>query len=130
MNTRLFVGNLDYSTTDDQLRDAFSEFGELVSTSVVLDRMSGQSRGFAFVEFQSPEDAQRAIDSMNGATINGRSISVNVARERADRGGGGGFGGGGGGGGYGGGGGGGGGRKNDRGRSKGRGGGGGGRGRW
>jgi cold-inducible RNA-binding protein len=106
MSTKLFVGNLSFSTMDDQLRQAFSEFGGVTSASVVLDRMTGQSRGFGFVEFETSEAAQRAIQSMDGAELDGRRLNVNEARERAPRGGGGGGGGfrGGGGGGGGGGG--------------------------
>jgi RNA recognition motif-containing protein len=114
MSARLFVGNLSYSTMDEQLRSAFSAHGEVVSATVVLDRMTGQSRGFGFVEFSSAADAQRATEALNGAMVDGRAIVVNAAREREGGGGrgfggggGGGRGGGGGGGGYGGGGGGG-----------------------
>ncbi len=98
MGTRLFVGNLDFSTSDEDLREAFTQFGELTSASVVTDRSTGQSRGFGFVEFSTPEAAERAIESLNGSMLNGRSINVNVARERTGGGGGGGgrgFGGGG-----------------------------------
>jgi RNA recognition motif-containing protein len=96
MGNRLYVGNLAYSTMDQQLQEAFSEFGEVTSASVVIDRATGQSRGFGFVEFQSNEEAERAIQSLNGATLDGRSITVNVARERRPSAGGGGGGGGGG----------------------------------
>jgi len=96
MGNRLYVGNLAYSTMDQQLQEAFAEFGEVVSASVVIDRATGQSRGFGFVEYGSPEEAERAIESLNGASLDGRSITVNVARERRPTGGGGGGGGGGG----------------------------------
>jgi RNA recognition motif-containing protein len=107
MNTKLFVGNLSFSTGEDVLRQAFEQFGDLQSVTVISDRMTGQSRGFGFVEYASAADAQRAIESLNGSEVDGRAINVNVARERdaAPRGGGGGGGFGGGGGGYGGGGG-------------------------
>ncbi len=112
MSTKLFVGNLSYSTGDERLQEAFSQFGEVLSASVIMDRATGQSRGFGFVEFESDTAARSAIESLNGTVLDGRSITVNVARDRGDRprggGGGGGYGGGGGGG-YGGGGGGGGG---------------------
>lgn len=130
MTTKLFVGNLDYSTTEDQLRDAFAPFGNIVSSAIVLDRMTGRSRGFGFVEYEGAEEADRAIEALNGSDLNGRQLNVNVARERTEgerrpRS----FGGGGGGGGYGGGGGGyGGGRGGGGGGRGGRGGGGGGRG--
>jgi RNA recognition motif-containing protein len=119
MNNRLFVGNLDFSTMEAQLREAFAPFGEVVSATVVVDRMTGQSRGFGFVEFQTAEQAERAIQSLDGSMLNGRSINVNVARERKGGPGGGGGGGGRGGFGGGGGGGGGGGRRDDRGGPRG-----------
>ncbi|MFO7178333.1 MAG: RNA-binding protein [Pseudomonadota bacterium] len=92
MSTRLFVGNLDYSTMDHQLQAEFSRFGEVVSASVVVDRMTGQSRGFGFVEFATAAEAQSAIEGMNSQLLNGRPLVVNVARERSPspRGGGGG----------------------------------------
>jgi RNA recognition motif-containing protein len=87
---RLYVGNLAYSTTEESLRARFSEFGNVVGTTVVIDRMSGRSRGFGFVEFSSPEEGQKAIESLNGADLDGRAIVVNPAREREAGGGGGG----------------------------------------
>jgi RNA recognition motif-containing protein len=112
MNAKLFVGNLSYSTGEAELRQAFESIGALRSVAIITDRMTGQPRGFGFVEFERSDDAQRAIESLDGQQVDGRKISVNIARERTPRsGGGGGFGGGGGGyggggGGYGGGGGG------------------------
>ncbi len=110
MGNRLYVGNLPYSTTDDSLREAFAAHGEVVSASVVIDRETGRSRGFGFVEMATAEAAQAATNALNGQLLDGRPLTVNEARERAGGGGGGGrrFGGGGGGG-WGGGGGGGGG---------------------
>ena len=111
---RLYVGNLAYSTTEDTLRNEFGKFGNVTSALVVIDRVSGRSRGFGFVEFSTSEEGTNAINSLNGASLDGREIVVNEARERAQTGGGGGgrggYGGGrggygGGGGGYGGGGG-------------------------
>ena len=90
MGKRLYVGNLAYSTMDQQLQDAFGEFGDLVSATVVIDRATGQSRGFGFVEYQQSQDADRAMESLNGTTLDGRSITVNEARERGPGGGGGG----------------------------------------
>ena len=111
MGTRVYIGNLSYHTDEASLRDACAAGGrEVVSVSIVTDRMTGQPRGFAFVEFANDKDAQDAIAELNGKPLDGRTLAVNEARERQPRGGGGGFGGGGGGGGYGGGGGGGGGR--------------------
>lgn len=110
MSKKLYVGNLSFQTTNDDLVQVFSEFGEVTSAQVVMDRETGRSRGFAFVEMASGSD--QAIQSMNGAEFQGRTLTVNEARPREDRprgggGGGGGYGGGGGGrGGYGGGGGG------------------------
>jgi RNA recognition motif-containing protein len=90
MNNRLFVGNLDYNTMEHQLREAFAQFGEVNSATVVVDRVTGRSRGFGFVEFGSASEAQRAIESLDGSTLGGRAINVNVARERTNGGGGGG----------------------------------------
>jgi RNA recognition motif-containing protein len=108
VNNKLFVGNLSFSTGEAELRQAFEAFGSISSVAVISDRMTGQSRGFGFVEYESASDAQRAIESLDGREIDGRAITVNVARERQatprfgggdDRGGGGGGGRGGGGGG-------------------------------
>ena len=113
MGTRLYVGNLSFRTTSDDLREYFGQAGEVESASVVEDRDTGRSRGFGFVEMATPEGASAAIEQFNGKEFNGRNLTVNEARPRVERGGGGGgggYGGGGGGGrgGYGGGGGGGG----------------------
>ncbi len=105
MQNRLFVGNLDFSTTESDLRSKFEEFGTVTSATVMMDRITGQARGFGFVEFSDASEAARAVEGLNGADLNGRALNVSVARERT--GGGGGFGGGGRGGGFGGGGGGG-----------------------
>src|SRR5258707_5383530 len=105
MGTRVYVGNLSYHTDETSLRQACAAGGrEVVSVSIVTDRMTGQPRGFAFVEFASDKDAQSAIAELHGKPLDGRTLAVNEAREREPRGGGGGFGGGGGGGGRGGGG--------------------------
>ena len=113
----IFVGNLDFHTTEDELRRVFEAYGQVDRVSIMTDRDTGRSRGFGFVEMGSAEDAEKAIAALNGAQIDGRALTVNVARPREERpagggggGGGGRRGGGGGGGGYGGGGGGGGGR--------------------
>jgi RNA recognition motif-containing protein len=82
MGKRLYVGNLAYSTMDQQLQDAFGEYGDLVSAQVVIDRATGQSRGFGFVEYEQAQDADRALESLNGTTLDGRAITVNEARER------------------------------------------------
>ena len=102
MGSRLYVGNLPFSTDEAQLRALCSEDGRVVTdVKIVMDRDTGRPRGFAFVEMGSPSDAQAAIEQLNGRNFGGRTLTVNEAREREQRGGGGG---GGGGGGYGGGG--------------------------
>jgi RNA recognition motif-containing protein len=110
MGRKLYVGNLPYSATEQSLREAFAACGTVDSVSVITDRDTGQSKGFAFVEMATDSEAQAATQAMNGKTLDGRQIKVNEAKPREARSGGGGGGGGGGGrGGYGGGGGGGGG---------------------
>ncbi|OGH73443.1 MAG: RNA-binding protein [Candidatus Magasanikbacteria bacterium RIFCSPHIGHO2_02_FULL_51_14] len=100
MAQKLFVGNLPYTTTDDDLRNLFAQAGTVQSANVVLDKMTGRSRGFGFVEMSSDEEAQNAIQTLNGHDLGGRQITVNEARpmESRPRGGGGYRGGGGGGG--------------------------------
>ena len=100
---KLYVGNLSFNTSEGELRDLFAQHGEVVSASLVMDRETGRPRGFGFVEFVDRASGQKAIDALNGQEFGGRSLNVNEAKPREDRGGGGG----GGGGGYGGGGGGG-----------------------
>jgi RNA recognition motif-containing protein len=87
---RLYVGNLAYSTTEDTLRNEFGKFGNVTSALVVIDRVSGRSRGFGFVEFSTPDEGTQAINGMNGTSLDGREIVVNEARERQAGGGGGG----------------------------------------
>ncbi|MCC6143459.1 MAG: RNA-binding protein [Candidatus Hydrogenedentes bacterium] len=98
----IYVGNLSYSTSDDDLREAFERHGAVDSARVITDRETGRSRGFGFVEMPNSGEAQAAINAMNGADLQGRSITANEARprERSGGGGGGGRSGGGGGGGY------------------------------
>jgi cold-inducible RNA-binding protein len=86
---RIFVGNLSYQTTEDQLSDLFSEMGPVESATIVTDRDTGRSRGFAFIEMD-PDAAAKAIEKFNGAELNGRVINVNEARPRPERTGGGG----------------------------------------
>jgi cold-inducible RNA-binding protein len=125
MTNRLYVGNLAFHTTEDVIQRAFAECGEVSEVKLVIDRETGRSRGFAFVQMSTAEGAQKAIAQLHGSMLDGRPLRVNEAEERRERGGGGGGGfGGGGGGGYGGGGGGG----YGGGGGGGRGGGGGGRG--
>src|SRR5206468_7297901 len=116
MGNKLYVGNLSYNVRDDDLQQAFAQYGTVSSAKVMMDRDTGRSKGFGFVEMGSDPEAQAAINGMNGQALDGRAIVVNEARPREERpggvgnrGGGGGYGGGGGGrsgGGYGGGGGG------------------------
>ncbi|MDX9910301.1 MAG: RNA-binding protein [Phycisphaerales bacterium] len=127
---KLYVGNMSFQTTEADLRELFSQHGEVTSATIVMDRETGRPRGFGFVEFADAESGRRAIEATNGQEFGGRALNVNEAKPREDRGGGrGGFGGGGGGG-RGGFGGGGGGRGGYGGGGGGRSGGGGGRGGW
>jgi hypothetical protein len=105
MGNKLYVGNLPYSVRDDDLQQAFSQFGQVVSARVMMERDTGRSKGFGFVEMGSDDEAQSAINGMNGQPLGGRNVVVNEARPMEARPRTGGFGGGGGGGGYGGGGG-------------------------
>lgn len=100
MGNKLYVGNLAYTVRDQSLQDAFAQFGTVTSARVMMDRETGRSKGFGFVEMASDAEAQSAINGMNGQPLEGRAIVVNVARPREERPGG--FGGGGGGGGRGG----------------------------
>ncbi len=93
MSTKLFVGNLDFKVTENDLQDAFAAFGTVVEANLVTDRTSGRPRGFGFVTMSSPEEAQKAIEGMNGKELGGRPLTVNVARPREERSGGGGGGG-------------------------------------
>ncbi len=105
MSMKLYVGNLSFQTSSEDLQELFAQAGTVESASVVEDRETGRSRGFGFVEMASDEEGKAAIEKFNGQEVNGRSLNVNEARPREDRGGRGGGGGGGGRGGYGGGGG-------------------------
>ena len=94
MSMKLYVGNLAFQTTDEELLELFSQAGAVESAQVVMDRDTGRSRGFGFVEMASKAEGEAAIAQLNGVEINGRSLTVNEARPRENRGGGGGFGGG------------------------------------
>jgi RNA recognition motif-containing protein len=82
---RLFVGNLSYQTGENDLQDYFAQAGAVTSCNLMMDKMTGRSRGFAFVEFSSPEEAQKAIEQFHDKEFQGRKITVNVARPREDR---------------------------------------------
>jgi len=105
MSNKLFVGNLSFQTTENDLQDTFAAHGTVVEANLMMDRMTGRPRGFGFVTMSTPEEAQKAIEALNGKEVGGRALTVNIARPREERAPGGG--GGGGGRGYGGGGGGG-----------------------
>jgi RNA recognition motif-containing protein len=85
MAKKLYVGGLPYSTTDDQLRDAFAEAGTVESAIIIIDKMSGRSKGFGFVEMSSEEEAQNAINMWNGKDFGGRTLTVNEARPMGER---------------------------------------------
>ena len=86
----IYVGNLSRETTEEDLRQAFEEFGQVASINIIKDKFSGESRGFGFVEMPSKDEAQTAIEEMNGKELNERAVNVNEARPKSDRGGGGG----------------------------------------
>jgi cold-inducible RNA-binding protein len=96
MSNKLFVGNLSFNTTENDLQDMFAAHGTVVEANLMVDRVSGRPRGFGFVTMGTPEEAQKAIEALNGASVDGRNLTVNVARPREERSGGGGGGGGGG----------------------------------
>ena len=81
----IYVGNLPYSLTEDDLKAAFSDFGEVSSASIIMDKMSGQSKGFGFVEMPDNSEADQAIKALNESALNGRNIKVNQARPRGER---------------------------------------------
>ena len=86
MSSKIYVGNLPYSVTDASLRSNFAEFGGVTSARVMMDRDTGQSKGFGFVEMGSAESAQAAISALHGMSVDGRTIIVNLAKPREDRG--------------------------------------------
>src|SRR4051812_41462781 len=97
MNNKLFVGNLSFNVTENELQDAFAQYGTVLEANLMTDRMTGRPRGFGFVTMSTEEEAQKAVEALNGSTLDNRALTVNVARPREER-----SGGGGGGGGYGG----------------------------
>jgi len=101
MSTKLFVGNISFKTTENDLQDAFAAHGTVVEANLMMDRATGRPRGFGFVTMSTPEEAEKAISAMNGAALDGRNLTVNIAKPREEGAGGGGrreYGGGGGGG--------------------------------
>ena len=96
MGRKLYVGNLPYSATEETLRETFSKCGDVDSATMITDRDTGQSKGFGFVEMSRDSEAQKAIQELNGSTLDGREIKFNEAKPKAPRRGGGGYGGGGG----------------------------------
>ena len=90
MSNKLFVGNLSFNTTENDLQDAFAAHGTVTETNLMMDRMTNRPRGFAFITMSSAEEAQKAIAAMNGKDMDGRALTVNVARPREERTGGGG----------------------------------------
>ncbi|MFO1513701.1 MAG: RNA-binding protein [Verrucomicrobiota bacterium] len=93
MSNKLFVGNLSFNTTENDLNDAFAAFGTVTETNLMMDRTTGRPRGFGFVTMGSADEAQKAIAGMNGKEMDGRALTVNVAKPREERSGGGGGGG-------------------------------------
>ena len=85
MATKLFIGNLEYTVTSDDLREAFSQVGTVADAVVITDKMSGRSRGFGFVEMSSEDEAKAAIEKLNGSDLKGRKINVNIARPMEPR---------------------------------------------
>src|SRR2546422_11757969 len=85
MNTKLFVGNLSFNTTENDLQDTFAAHGTVTEANLMMDRTSGRPRGFAFVTMSTPEEAKKAIDALNGALLDGRNLTVNEARPKEER---------------------------------------------
>jgi RNA recognition motif-containing protein len=85
MNTKLFVGNLSFNTTENDLQDAFAAHGTVTEANVMMDRATGRPRGFGFITMGTPEEAQKAVDALNGVTLDGRNLTVNEAKPREER---------------------------------------------
>ena len=85
MSNKLFVGNLSFNTTENSLQDAFAAYGTVTETNLMMDRMTNRPRGFGFVTMSTADEAQKAIAAMNGAQLDGRALTVNVARPREER---------------------------------------------
>jgi cold-inducible RNA-binding protein len=85
MNNKLFVGNLSFNTTENDLQDAFAVHGTVTEANLMMDRTTGRPRGFGFVTMSTPEEAQKAVEAMNGQSLDGRALTVNIARPREER---------------------------------------------
>ncbi len=85
MSAKLFVGNLSFNITENDLQDAFAAHGTVVEANLMMDRATGRPRGFGFVTMSTPEEAEKAIEAMNGKELSGRALTVNIARPREDR---------------------------------------------
>jgi RNA recognition motif-containing protein len=85
MNNKLFVGNLAFDTTENDLRDTFAAHGTVTETALIMDRMTNRPRGFGFVTMSTDEEAQKAIDAMNGKDMGGRALTINIAKPREER---------------------------------------------
>lgn len=85
MNNKLFVGNLSFNTTENSLQDAFAAHGTVVEANLMTDRATGRARGFGFVTMSTEEEAQNAVSAMNGQSLDGRALTVNIARPREER---------------------------------------------
>jgi RNA recognition motif-containing protein len=85
MSNKLFVGNLSFNTTENDLQDAFAAHGTVTEVNLMMDRATGRPRGFGFVTMSSAEEAQKAVDAMNGKSVDGRDLTVNIARPREER---------------------------------------------
>ena len=85
MSKKIYVGNLSYSTSEDQLEETFAQYGEVASANIIIDKYTNQSKGFAFVEMSDESNATAAISALNGAELNGRELRVSEAKARQDR---------------------------------------------
>lgn len=85
MSNKLFVGNLSFNTTENDLQDAFAAHGTVLETNLMMDRTTGRPRGFGFITMSTPEEAQKAIAALNGSSVDGRALTVNVAKPREER---------------------------------------------
>ncbi|MBS0621103.1 MAG: RNA-binding protein [Verrucomicrobia bacterium] len=85
LNKKLYVGSLPFSTTEEELHDLFASYGPITSVRIVIDKFTGMSKGFGFVEMESSEDAQKAVEALNGSSLNGRTLIVNEARPEQPR---------------------------------------------